>query len=56
MLPSIKSESTNPEKLLEDLQDRLLEALDRARNLDDLIQSLQCQRAIITAILSLCDK
>jgi hypothetical protein len=56
MLPSMPSDSSKTEQLLTDLINELLESLDRARNLDDLYQSLKAQHYIIEALLILLEK
>ena len=48
-----KSDSSKTESILEGLQSELLDMLDKARNLEDLVQSLKTQKAIIEAILIL---
>jgi len=44
---------TGADALHRDIIDILLDALDKARNLDDLIQSLTAQKSIIEALLIL---
>jgi hypothetical protein len=48
-----KSDSSKTESILEGLKDELLDMLDKARNLEDLVQSLKAQKHIIEALLTL---
>lgn len=56
MQPSTSSDSSNPNSILEGAKDELLDALDHARQLPDLIQSLKCQKAVIEALLILLEE
>ena len=53
MAQNTSSDSSKPETICEGLIGELLDALDEARNLDDLYTSLKAQHKIIEAILIL---
>ena len=53
MQPSTSSDSSSDERICEGLKDELLDGLDKARNLDDLVKSLRAQKLIIEVLLEL---